>query len=121
MTSVGIWTEEFGVPVCNCFQAKNLDDQLCYEVDLNRFSNKDNIDKELELGFNFHMDYNEDRQVTFDQDVRNEKFDLSGNVVKSNQMQDAIVYLNTIGMLRCQMYLLIEVNIFNYRASKAHW
>jgi len=102
MTSVGIETEEFGVPVCNCFQAKNLDDQLCYEVDLNRFSNKYNIDKELELGFNFLMDYNEDRQVTFDQDVRNEKFDLSGNVVKSNQMQDAIVYLNTIGMLRHQ-------------------
>ena len=45
------------------------------------------------------MDYNEDRQVTFNQGMRNEKFDLSGNVVKSNQMQDATVYLNTIGML----------------------
>ena len=99
MTSVGVLTEQFEVPLCSCFQAKNHDDQLCYEVDLNRFSNKDNFDKELELGFNFLMDYNEDRQVAFDQEMTIEKFDLSGNVVNSNQMQDATVYLDTIGML----------------------
>ena len=106
MTSVGFWTEKFEVPVCNCFQAKNLDDQLCYEVDLNRFSNKDKIDKELELGFNFLMDYNEDRQVTFDQGMRREKFDLSGNVVKSNQMQDATACLLEYNWyaLICHMY-----------------
>ena len=100
MSAMGVMIDQFDVPVCNAFQAKILNDQLCYEVDLNKFSNKDNVDEELELGFNFLMDYNEDRQVTFDQGMRNEKFDLSGNVVKSNQMQDATVYLNTIGMLR---------------------
>ena len=99
MSSVGVKIDQFDVPVCNSFQAKVLNDQLCYEVDLNRFSNKDNFDKELELGFNFLMDYNEDRQVAFDKEMTIEKFDLSGNVVNSNQMQDATVYLNTIGML----------------------
>ena len=120
MTSVGFRTEEFGVPVCNCFQAKNLNDQLCYEVDLNRFSNQDNFDKELELGFNFLMDYNEDRQVTFDEEMEIEKFDLSGNVVNSNQMKDATVYLNTIGSLR-NILFKINNNFVFYRTSKTHW
>ena len=54
------------VPTCNSFQAIVRNDQLCFEVDLNRFSNKENIEKELSTGFFFIMDYNEDRQVTFD-------------------------------------------------------
>ena len=43
-------------------------DQLCYEVDLNKYKNYDNIEQQLKLGFVFFMDYNEDRQVTFNQD-----------------------------------------------------
>ena len=98
MTSVGIWTEVFGVPVCNCFQAKNLDDQLCYEVDLNRFSNKDNTKEELKTGFTFLMDYNEDRQFTFDQTVEKMHDDsISKRIVNSEVKSNAILYLNTIG------------------------
>ena len=71
---VGIKIDQFDVPVCNSFQAKILNDQLCYEVDLNKFSIKDNIDNELKLGFAFLMDYNEDRQVTlFNEDVEKVK------------------------------------------------
>ena len=65
MSAMGIKIEKFDVPVCNSFQAKILNDQLCYEVDLNRFADKNNIDKQIDLGFNFIMDYNEDRQLTF--------------------------------------------------------
>ena len=50
--------DKFQVPVCNSFDPKLHNDQLCYEVDLNRYSNKNNIQMELELGFNFIMDYN---------------------------------------------------------------
>ena len=74
MSMVGIKIDQFDVPVCNSFQAKILNDQLCYEVDLNKFSIKDNIDNELKLGFAFLMDYNEDRQVTlFNEDVEKVK------------------------------------------------
>ena len=62
MSSVGVKIEALDIPVCNSFQARILNDQLCYEIDLNRFSNKDNIERELKLGFNFIMNYNEDRQ-----------------------------------------------------------
>ena len=97
-SAVGVKIDNFDFPVCKSFQAKVLNDQLCYEVDLNRFSKKDNIDKELELGFTFLMDYNEDRQVYLDEKIQSIPFGLtSSSVVKSDQNKRAIIYLNTIG------------------------
>ena len=66
MTAMGVKIEGFHIPVCNTFQAKIFNDQLCYEVDLNIHSYENNIEKQLQAGFYFLMDYNEDRQVTFD-------------------------------------------------------
>ena len=63
MSAMGVKIDKFDVPVCNSFQAKILNDQLCYQVDLNRFSDKHDKDKELKLGFHFILDYNEDRQI----------------------------------------------------------
>ena len=75
MLEVGVKIKEFEYPVCNSFQAKILNDQLCYEIDLNRFVDKNSISDELDLGFNFIMDYNEDRQVTFDRNMSANKDD----------------------------------------------
>ena len=98
MSAMGIKIEQFDVPVCNSFQAKILNDQLCYEVDLNRFADKNNIDKQIELGFNFIMDYNEDRQLTFERNISNiEEVDLANRIAESNQQNQAFIYLNTIG------------------------
>ena len=58
MFSVGVKIDQFDVPVCSSFQAKILNDQLCYEVDLRKFSDEKNIYEELKLGFNFLLDYN---------------------------------------------------------------
>ena len=63
MSSMGVKMDNFTVPVCRSFEAKIMNDQLCYEVDLKTFSYNNNIEKELKIGFNFLMDYNEDRQV----------------------------------------------------------
>ena len=90
--------DHFEVPVCNSFKATVLNDQLCYEVDLNEFSNKSNLQRELKSGFNFIMDYNEDRQVTFNHNFsRGEDMSLTGNVVESDQDQQAVIYLDTVG------------------------
>ena len=96
---VGVSMEQFDSPVCNCFKAKLLNDQLCYEVDLNRFSNKSNIEKELSSGFAFIMDYNEDRQITFDREFVREDDDdgLVSRIDESDENQHAFIYLNTIG------------------------
>ena len=99
MSAMGVVIDQFEVPICNSFQAKILNDQLCYEVDLNKFSDENNIENELKLGFNFLMDYNEDRQVTFDQNISNKKFGLANNLAASDQDHHAFVYLDTIGIL----------------------
>ena len=99
MSAMGVKIDQFDVPVCNAFKAKIMNDQLCYEVDLKTFSNKNNFGNELELGFTFLMDYNEDRQVTFDQNNKKTEFSLTKSVASSNKNQHAFVYLDTIGKL----------------------
>ena len=103
MSAMGIKIDEFDDPVCNSFQAKILNDQLCYEVDLNTFSDMNNVEKELKIGFNFLMDYNEDRQVTFDQNISNKKVGLAKSVASSDHNQHAFVYLDTIGNIFLQI------------------
>ena len=97
MSAMGVKIDQFDYPVCNAFDAKIMNDQLCYEVDINRFSNKNNIENELKLGFNVLMDYNEDRQVTFDQNISKIKVGLAESVASSDHNQHAFVYLDTIG------------------------
>ena len=98
MSSVGVKINQFEWPVCNCFRAKILNDQLCYEVDLSRFSDKDSIERELKLGFNFIMDYNEDRQITFDSVTQQQKDQgLASSIIQSDEDRHAFIRLNTIG------------------------
>ena len=63
MSITGVKSSVFDVPVCNIFRPKILNNQICYEVDINDHIDKASIEKELESGFYFFMDYNEDRQV----------------------------------------------------------
>ena len=94
---MGVKIDEFNVPVCNSFEAKILNDQLCYEVDLQKYSN--NIDKEIKLGFYFIMDYNEDRQVTFEENIKKEEMSMASTILESDHNEHAFIYLNTIGQL----------------------
>ena len=102
MSRIGVRNDHFDVPVCNSFQAKILNDQLCYEVDLNHFSSQDNIEAEIKSGFIFVMDYNEDRQIKFGQDVKQIKTDdsFASRIVNSNDDKHAIIYLDTIGNVK---------------------
>ena len=98
MSAVGAHIYQFNVPVCTSFEAKILNDQLCYEIDLNRFASKANVHNELELGFNFIMDYNEDRQITNNENViEEENAGLASNFIESDKKNHAFIYLNTIG------------------------
>ena len=97
MSSLGIKIDQFDVPVCNSFQAKMLNDQLCYEVDLNRFRTN-NITRDLELGLVFFMDYNEDRQVSMDVSFHMEHDGSLGSKFDGfDYEENAFIYLNTIG------------------------
>ena len=100
MSAMGVKIDQFDVPVCNTFQSKVLNDQLCYEVDLNKYVDAKNIDRDLKLGLNFLMDYNEDRQVTFEKKF-DKKIDLNwaNSIVESDQNHHAIIYVDTIGKM----------------------
>ena len=98
MSAMGVKIDQFDVPVCKSFEARILNDQLCYEVDLKKFSDENNIRKKLKLGFNFLLDYNEDRQVTLDQVIHKKSFSLANSFDESDRGHHAIVYLDTIGI-----------------------
>ena len=98
ITAVGVKIDKLKFPVCKSFKAKVLNDQLCYEVDLNKFSDKNNIDKQLRSGFFFMMDYNEDRQITFDSVTQQQKDQgLASSIIQSDEDRHAFIRLNTIG------------------------
>ena len=119
MSSMGANNNQFYIPVCNSFQAKIVNDQLCYEVDLNRFSNKDNIKNELELGFIFLMDYNEDRQyVDNGESTQIEGQSFGNRVVRSDHENHASIILNTIG---AETFKMIKINILSCRACDIDW
>ena len=100
MEAMGTKVDQFELPVCNSFEDVILNNQLCYEVDLNRFSSIENIEDELKLGLTFIIDHNEDRQVTFNKVFQKEsKLGLTRRIEQSDQDQDqqSIIYLNTVG------------------------
>ena len=89
---------QYELPVCNSFKSKILNDQLCYEVDLQKYKSKGNIKNDLKSGLVFFLDYNEDRQITscdkFEADLHQ---NFVNKVDKSMDDEKAFIYLNTIG------------------------
>ena len=97
-STIGQMMEDYELPVCNKFQAKILSDQLCYEIDLEKYKKKENLENDLISGLVFFMDYNEDRQVTLEENyetIENELF--VDRVDASLDEAKASIYLNTIG------------------------
>ena len=77
MSIMGTRTEYFREPVCTSFQAKILNDQLCYEVDPNKYKMNLNAN-ELKQGLKLYIDTNNDRQTT-------------------SEDSDFMIYLDTLG------------------------
>ena len=80
MSSMGVKIDLFGIPVCNSFQAKVLNDQLCYEVDPNKFKVRSK-QKTFDKGIEFFVDQNYDRQYP-----------------TNSEETDFMIYLDTLGM-----------------------
>ena len=84
MSTMGVEIEHFDVPVCNSFQAKVLNDQLCYEVDPNKYTYKDYLTanefkQAIKQGLTLYIDTNDDRQTKYEN-------------------SDFMIYINTLGM-----------------------
>ena len=81
----------FDDPVCDSFEAKIRNDQLCYEVDLDKYRDEDRIKEQLESGFVLILDCNSERQS----ETYNTKSDLKLGSYE-NDDNDVHIYLDTI-------------------------
>ena len=78
---MGIKIDQFSVPVCNSFRPKIIQDQLCYEVDPNEYKKLHSND-EIELGLTLYINYNEERDTSFQSQNSNDNhiiLDTIGN------------------------------------------
>ena len=57
---MGVLIEQIDVPVCNSFKDKIVKDQLCQQVDLNKFKTK--LKPYEKIDFSFFIDFNEERE-----------------------------------------------------------
>ena len=59
----GDYIKGLDIPVCNCFKEKFLDNQLCYEIDVNQFTTQVDSQQILNYGLTFIVDTNDNRQI----------------------------------------------------------
>ena len=89
--AMGANYSNFKVPVCNSFQPIVRDEQICYELDLEKYKNELDLVKQLQEGLVLYLDYNEDKQLT----------------VEKNKENSASVYTDTISMMVLSLKLKI--------------
>ena len=70
-SAMGVKIDHIDVPVCNSFRPKIRKDQLCYTVDLNEIKEKTGL--KHKVFFTFFIDFNEDREFSFAQNVKEKK------------------------------------------------
>ena len=63
MSLLGRKVDGFQDPVCNAFTGKIVNNQLCYEVDLNRFRDQVDWEESLQSGLSLVIDTNEEYDV----------------------------------------------------------
>ena len=61
-SKIGVKIDLFVDYVCNAFEPKIHDNQLCYEVDLNRYKDEKNLERQLRDGLSIVLDFNVERQ-----------------------------------------------------------
>ena len=88
MSIMGFKIPEFEDPVCNSFRPKILHDQLCYEVDPNKF--KTFINGGDDISLELFINYNEDRNMSTTVDL----------VEKEN-----FIIVQTIGILESAKFM----------------
>ena len=79
--------------VCDSFKAKIRNDQLCYEVDLQKYKDEFKIKKQLKSGLILLLDYNVERQSKMYNPKKVHKFSSDENE------NDVHIYLDTISKL----------------------
>ena len=74
-------------------------DQLCYEVDPNRYINTGISENAIKFDLILIIDYNEDRQLFLDEETEEKIEVLTKHPFRSStSLEDSFIYFETIGM-----------------------
>ena len=90
---LGVKIDQFDVPICNVFEAKILNNQLCYEVDPNTLRLKN--ETLLNRGITFYIDNNNERMTSYDKGA------------------GFMIYLNTLGEGKSNKKQLYNYQLIN--------
>ena len=88
---MGTQIDGFDVPVCNSFIPKIHNQQLCYEVDLEKFRNNSILEEQLKGGLVLLLDYNEIRQL---EEVTSNK--TKKNIFSADDENSFTIHLDSI-------------------------
>ena len=100
MEIVGTTSEQFDVPVCNSFKPQIRNDQLCYQIDLEDYKNKTNIENQLKEGLLLILDYNKERQIIQNNSLKRKNENKKGLFLTSDELNSAKIHLDTISKLQ---------------------
>ena len=84
-------------PVCNSFRPKILMDQLCYEVDPNKYMKNFNVNEKISLIL--LIDFNEDRQISTDKMISNETTEDTNLLILEKNEVKGEVFIGSIGRM----------------------
>ena len=94
MKRMGKEINGFDNPVCDSFEAKIRNDQLCYEIDLEKFKDQKRIKEQLKSGLVLILDYNLERQSETYNPQKVIKLES-----EDNDEKNVHIYLDTISKL----------------------
>ena len=99
MSVVGETIPQLDLPVCNKFRPKMIEGQLCYQIDVNEVKDQIDVKKAIQHGLIFVMDYNEDKMITENISVSEEKpnKELHEKLIVDDKTNDARIFLEMIG------------------------
>lgn len=101
MQLMGTKIDGFDIPVCNTFQSKIHMDQLCYEVDLEKFKDVKNVKEQLEFGLVIVIDYNEESQMIQERVTEN----IDKTYFTSRLGNSFKIHLNTISIMHLTLIM----------------
>ena len=96
MNAMGIKMDNFDVPVCNSFKEIIHNDQLCYQIDLEKFKKAEMLDKQLKHGLVIILDENKDRQFI----LGDKKIGGKRNLFSPEEENSIQIHLDTISKLK---------------------
>ena len=100
MSLLGRKVDGFQDPVCSAFTRKIVNNQLCYEVDLNRFRDQVDWKESLQFGLFLVIDTNDEYDVkkllTEDGNIETEGYNMLGSVFNKKLQKQFSILLKTI-------------------------